>query len=130
MTFFPLKGNTLWDNIGAKRERKQLGRGIGSGKGKTSGRGHKGFYARRGKRLNRAFQGGQSSLNRRLPKRGRSWNRFNTAEPLEVVSLFNLTYAAKKGRIDFTKPVTIKDMYKAGLMKKCEFGVRIISRGA
>ena len=49
---------------------------------------------------------------------------------MEVVSLFNLTYAAKKGRINLKKPVSIKQMYNAGLMKKCDHGVRLIGRGS
>jgi large subunit ribosomal protein L15 len=58
MKLMPFTTNYLWDNPGARRIKKQLGRGPGSGKGKTSGRGHKGTYARSGGSINRGFEGG------------------------------------------------------------------------
>ena len=70
-----MKLNTIKDNDGATQARMRVGRGIGSGKGKQSGRGGKGQTARSGVRI-KGFEGGQMPLHRRLPKRG-----FNPAEP-------------------------------------------------
>ena len=79
-TFLNFTANNIWDNPGARRVPKKLGRGQGSGKGKTSGRGHKGTYARSGGQINRGFEGGQSTMSKRFPKRGFRSNRFNTME--------------------------------------------------
>ncbi len=62
--------STLKPPVGARRKRKRVGRGPGSGTGKTSGRGHKGQKARSGGSIRRGFEGGQMPLQRRLPKRG------------------------------------------------------------
>ena len=69
-TLVPFTINNLWDNPGARRLRKRVGRGPGSGLGKTSGAGHKGMYARAGGTINRGFEGGQSGLHLRFPKFG------------------------------------------------------------
>jgi len=66
----PFNVSNLWDNPGATREKKRIGRGPGSGLGKTSGRGHKGKYARAGGTTNRGFEGGQNPLHIRFPKFG------------------------------------------------------------
>jgi len=83
-----MKLHELAPNPGAKKERKRLGRGIGSGLGKTSGKGHKGQNARAGGGVRPGFEGGQTSLLRRLPKRGFSNEPFRTRyEPINVESL-------------------------------------------
>jgi len=73
----PFTPNNLWDNPGARKVKKRVGRGPGSGLGKTSGKGHKGQYARGGGRIARGFEGGQSNLMRRFPKFGFRKGRFN-----------------------------------------------------
>lgn len=83
-----MKLHELAPNPGAKKERKRLGRGIGSGLGKTSGKGHKGQNARAGGGVRPGFEGGQTSLLRRLPKRGFSNEPFRTRyEPINVEAL-------------------------------------------
>lgn len=88
----PFTVNNLWDNPGARREKKRVGRGPGSGLGKTSGAGHKGQYARAGGTINRGFEGGQSGHHKRFPKIGFSKNRFNTGTHLTQLNLGMLAY--------------------------------------
>ena len=77
LKLLPFTPNTLWDNPGARRFAKRVGRGPGSGLGKTSGKGHKGTYARAGGTIPLGFEGGQNPLHRRFPKFGQQKNRFN-----------------------------------------------------
>jgi len=118
--------NNLWDNPGARRTKKQLGRGPGSGKGKTSGRGHKGTYARAGGKINRGFEGGQAKLSGRLPKRGFRSGRFNTGRALEPVNLGRIAYHIQKGDLDPTKPITMKSLFESGVLSKIRHGVKIL----
>ncbi len=110
--------NTLHDNAGARHRRKVVGRGIGSGHGKTSCRGGKGQTARTGVALN-GFEGGQTPLFRRLPKRG-----FKSLFPLkyEVINTGSLNRLIESGKLDCAQPVTLailKDLnlYKGGKLK-------------
>src|ERR1700677_5175742 len=97
-----MKLNEIRDNPGARLKFKRLGRGIGSGKGKTSGKGVKGQKAREGVALN-GFEGGQLPLYRRLPKRG-FWNPFR--KEYAPVNLGALAKAIEAGKVDATQPIT------------------------
>ena len=82
-TLLPFTPNNLWDNYGARREKVRVGRGPGSGKGKTAAKGHKGQYARTGGTIARGFEGGQADMMRRFPKFGFRKHRFNRDPELE-----------------------------------------------
>jgi large subunit ribosomal protein L15 len=121
-----MKLSELRDNAGSRLKSKRLGRGIGSGKGKTSGKGVKGQKAREGVALN-GFEGGQLPIYRRLPKRG-------------FVNIFRKTYAAVNlgaleaaiaaGRLDPAQPITEDGLRKAGLVRGGKVdGVRLLARG-
>ncbi len=113
--------NELSDRQGARKPRKRVGRGIGSGKGKTSGRGHNGQKSRSGFSL-LGFEGGQMPLYRRLPKRG--FNNPFTKDYAEL-TLGNLEAAVAKGKIDAKKPVTEEVLRASGMVKKGRDGVRL-----
>ena len=117
--------NELSDRRGARKPRKRVGRGIGSGKGKTSGRGHKGQKSRSGFSL-LGFEGGQMPLYRRLPKRG--FNNPFTKNYAEL-TLGNLEAAVAKGKIDAKKPVTEEVLRASGMVKKGRHGVRLLAKG-
>ncbi len=117
--------NEISDNPKARKARKRVGRGIGSGTGKTSGRGHKGQLARSGVSL-LGFEGGQMPLYRRLPKRGfTNIFRKNYAE----INLDRLQRAVDAGKIDATKPVTEEALRQAGLVNGRYDGVRLLAKG-
>ena len=120
-----VKLNELRDNKGARPTSKRLGRGIGSGKGKTSGKGVKGQKAREGVSLN-GFEGGQLPIYRRLPKRGFK-NIFRKV--YAPVNLGALDAAIAAGKIDAGQPVTEEVLRKAGLVSGKVDGVRILGRG-
>lgn len=117
--------NELGDHPGARRTRKRIGRGMGSGKGKTCGRGHKGQKSRSGVSL-LGFEGGQMPLYRRLPKRGFN-NRFT--KDFAELSIGNLERAVAKGKIDAKKPITEEVLRASGLVKKSRDGVRLLATG-
>lgn len=117
--------NELRDRRGARKARKRVGRGLGSGKGGTSGRGHKGQKSRSGVSL-LGFEGGQMPLYRRLPKRG--FNNPFTKDYAEL-TLGNLERAAIKGIIDAKKPVTEDVLRASGLVRKSRHGVRLLASG-
>ncbi|MGE5501643.1 MAG: 50S ribosomal protein L15 [Ignavibacteriales bacterium] len=119
------KLNDLRDNPGSRYKAKRLGRGIGSGKGKTCGRGVKGQTARTGVSIN-GFEGGQMPIYRRLPKRG--FNKPNALEFVEV-NLGRLQAAVDAGRIDAAKPVDTAALQAAGLVGNPRDGVRLLARG-
>jgi len=121
-----MKLNDLRDNVGARKKRMTVGRGIGSGKGKTCGRGVKGQKARTGVSI-RGFEGGQMPLIRRLPKRGFK-NLF--AKDFSAVNLGRLQQAIDAGRIDAKKPITSESLIESGIAAKARDGVRIIGKGA
>lgn len=120
-----MKLNELRDNEGATPSKKRVGRGIGSGLGKTGGRGVKGQKSRSGVAIN-GFEGGQMPLYRRLPKRGFK-NIF--AESYSVVSLERIQTAIDAGKLDAKEVVTADVLVKAGVVRRVKDGVRILSGG-
>ena len=120
-----MKLNEVRDNDGATKNRKRVGRGIGSGTGKTSGSGHKGQKARSGVSIN-GFEGGQMPIHRRLPKRGfTNIFRKNYVE----VNLGRLQAAIDSGKLDAGKPVDAAALVGAGVISKARDGVRILAKG-
>ncbi len=120
-----MKLNELAPSPGSRKARKRIGRGIGSGTGKTSGRGHKGQRARAGS-ATRTFEGGQMPIYRRLPKRGFK-NPFRKV--YAPVNLDRLQAAIDAGRIDPARPVDLLTLRAAGLISKRLDGVRLLARG-
>lgn len=120
-----MKLNELRDNAGARLKSKRLGRGIGSGKGKTGGRGVKGQKARTGVSIN-GFEGGQMPIYRRLPKRGFK-NLFRKV--YAPVNLGALDAAIEAGRIDAGQPITEQALAAAGLVHGRVDGVRLLGNG-
>ena len=120
-----MKLNEVKDNPGATRNAKRIGRGVGSGTGKTSGSGHKGQKARSGVSIN-GFEGGQMPIHRRLPKRG-----FNNIfrKKYAVVNLGRLQDALDAGKLDAKKPMDAAALVGAGLISKARDGVRILAKG-
>ena len=120
-----MKLNELAPNPGSRQARKRVGRGIGSGKGKTAGRGHKGQKARSGA-ATRAFEGGQMPIYRRLPKRGFKNPFRKVYVPL---NLDRLQAAVDAGRLDPAQPVNLQALRAAGLVSKRRDGIRLLARG-
>lgn len=118
--------NNLRDNAGARLKSKRLGRGIGSGKGKTSGKGVKGQKAREGVSLN-GFEGGQLPIYRRLPKRG-FYNHFR--KEYAPVNLGVLDAAIASGKIDGSQPITEAILIASGLAAGDKDGVRLLGVGS
>jgi large subunit ribosomal protein L15 len=120
-----MKLNGISDNPGSSKERMRVGRGIGSGKGKTAGRGVKGQKARTGVAI-KGFEGGQMPLHRRLPKRG-FWNPFST--DYNEVNLGRIQQAVEAGKLDVSTPVTLDSLMAAGVVTKARDGVKILGQG-
>jgi large subunit ribosomal protein L15 len=120
-----MKLNDLRDNEGATHSRKRLGRGIGSGSGKTAGRGVKGQKARSGVAVN-GFEGGQMPLYRRLPKRGFK-NIFG--KDFNVVSLRRVQQAVDASKLDASATIDAEALIKAGVIRRARDGVRLLSDG-
>jgi large subunit ribosomal protein L15 len=120
-----MKLNELAPNPGSRHARKRLGRGTGSGTGKTAGRGHKGQGSRSGVAI-RAFEGGQMPIYRRLPKRGFK-NPFRKV--FVPLNLDRLQAAVDGGRIDPAQPVDLEVLRAAGLVTKRRDGIRLLARG-
>ena len=120
-----MKLNVLSDREGATKSRKRVGRGIGSGLGKTSGRGVKGQSSRSGVAIN-GFEGGQMPVYRRLPKRGFK-NIF--AKDLNIVSLARVQQAIDAKKLDAKKPVTAEALVEAGVLRRVRDGVRVLGDG-
>ncbi|MDR6758400.1 large subunit ribosomal protein L15 [Mycoplana sp. BE70] len=120
-----MKLNEIKDNEGATQNRKRVGRGIGSGSGKTGGRGVKGQKSRSGVSIN-GFEGGQMPIYRRLPKRG-----FNNifASEFVVVSLDRLQKAIDAGKLDPKATVDAAALKAAGVIRRAKDGVRILADG-
>jgi len=120
-----MKLNQISDNAGAHKKRVRIGRGIGSGVGKTGGRGGKGQTARSGVRI-KGFEGGQMPLHRRLPKRG-----FNKPFPLKLneVNLDRVQQAIDAKKLDIAGTVDVDALIKAGLLRRAKDGVRLLGRG-
>ncbi|MGV2981373.1 50S ribosomal protein L15 [Camelimonas sp. ID_303_24] len=120
-----MKLTDIRDNPGATKERMRVGRGIGSGKGKTGGRGVKGQKSRAGVAI-KGFEGGQMPVHRRLPKRG-----FNNIfrKDYNEVNLGRLQVAIDAGKLDASAPVTVDVLVAAGVCAKARDGVRILGVG-
>jgi large subunit ribosomal protein L15 len=121
-----MKLHELSDNAGARKNRMRIGRGIGSGKGKTGGRGGKGQTARSGVRI-KGFEGGQMPLHRRLPKRGFRNTAF--AQKFNEVNLDRLQAAIDAGRLDPKAAINSDALIKAGVMRRAKNGVRLLGTG-
>jgi len=120
-----MKLNQISDNPGATKDRMRVGRGIGSGKGKTAGRGVKGQKARTGVAI-KGFEGGQMPLHRRLPKRG-----FNNlyAQDLNEVNLGRIQEAVDAGKLDKAATVTVESLVAAGIIARPRDGVKLLGVG-
>jgi len=120
-----MKLSEIADNTGSRKKRMRVGRGIGSGKGKTSGRGGKGQTARSGVRI-KGFEGGQMPLHRRLPKRG-----FNNVFRLEFaeINLDRLQQAIDAKLLDADAVINAESLVKSRVLKSSKDGVRLLGRG-
>ena len=120
-----MKLNELTDNSGARKNRKRVGRGPGSGTGKTAGRGMKGQKSRSGVAI-KGFEGGQMPLYRRLPKRG-----FNNIFRKQFVELGTgrLQAAIDAKKVDAKKEITAKNLVEAGVLRRTKDGVRLLVNG-
>lgn len=120
-----MKLNEIRDNPGARRSKMRICRGIGSGKGKTGGRGGKGQTARTGVAIN-GFEGGQMPIYRRLPKRGFT-NIF--AKQFVEVNLGQLQVAIDAGKLDAKENITAEALVEAGLVRRVKDGIRLLGKG-
>ena len=120
-----MKLSDIADNAGSRKKRMRVGRGIGSGKGKQSGRGGKGQTARSGVRI-KGFEGGQMPLHRRLPKRG-----FNNIFRLDFaeINLDRLQEAVTAKLVDASAVVTAETLVKTGVIRRVKDGLRLLGRG-
>jgi len=117
--------NQLSDNYGARSSKKRVGRGIGSGLGKTAGKGHKGQKARSGVAIN-GFEGGQMPLYQRLPKRGfKSLNKV----AYEVVNVGHLHAAIENKTINAAAPITKEVLKEAGIIRAVDARVKLLAKG-
>jgi large subunit ribosomal protein L15 len=120
-----MKLSELAERPGARKKRMRVGRGIGSGKGKTGGRGVKGQKSRSGVAVN-GFEGGQMALYRRLPKRGFK-NLFGT--DFNIVSVARIQAAVDAKKLDPKETVTVESLIKAGVVRRPKDGVRLLGDG-
>ena len=118
--------NELRDNSGARKGRMRVGRGIGSGKGKTAGRGHKGAKSRSGYVV-KGFEGGQMPIHMRLPKRG---FRSLFGKEYGVLNIGRLQKAIEAGTVDTSKPIDEAVLVAAGVVRAEKDGVRLLAKGA
>jgi len=121
-----MKLNEIRDNPGAHYRAKRVGRGIGSGKGKTAARGGKGQTARSGVALN-GFEGGQTPLHRRLPKRG--FNNKIFQKDLKVVNLGRLQAALDDGKLKSEETFDEAALVASGILRRSGDGVRLLAKG-
>ena len=120
-----MKLNEIKDNLGSTKSRKRVGRGIGSGTGKTSGKGHKGQKSRSGVSI-KGFEGGQMPIHRRLPKRGfTNINRINYTE----LNLNNIQKLIDAKKIDPKKIISYKTLLNLGLVKSKKAKVKLLGKG-
>ncbi len=121
-----MKLNALMDNFGARSDAKRVGRGIGSGMGKTSGRGNKGQKARSGSRKQATFQGGQMPILRRFPKFG-----FNNpfAKEYATINLGDIEKFIASGKIDASAPITIDTLMTAKIINRAKDGLKVLAKG-
>src|SRR5215210_9059805 len=116
-----MKLNEIAPKHGSRKKRFRIGRGIGSGTGKTGGRGGKGQTARSGVRI-KGFEGGQMPLHRRLPKRG--FNNTSFARKLNEVNIGRVQAAINAGKLDTGITVDVEALVKAGILRRAKAGVR------
>tara|TARA_E500000081_G_scaffold7870_1_gene9263 strand:- start:945 stop:1457 length:513 start_codon:yes stop_codon:yes gene_type:complete len=118
--------NEISDNPYSKHNKKRVGRGIGSGKGKTSGKGHKGQKARSGVAI-KGFEGGQMPLHRRLPKHG-----FNNIfrKQYTIIGLDDLQKAIDEGKIDNKKIINAKVLKDNGVINRIKDGIKLLGNGS
>ena len=121
-----MKLNEIRDNPGAHYRAKRIGRGIGSGKGKTAARGGKGQTARSGVALN-GFEGGQTPLHRRLPKRG--FNNTMFRKDFKVVNLGRLQAALDDGKLKSEQTLDGSALVACGLLRRLGDGIRLLAKG-
>ena len=121
-----MKLNALMDNFGARQNATRVGRGIGSGSGKTAGRGHKGQKARSGSRKQATFQGGQMPILRRFPKFG-----FNNpfAKEYVTINLGDIEKFIASGKIDASAPITIDTLMAAKIINRKMDGLKVLASG-
>ena len=120
-----MKLNEIKDNLRSTKSRKRIGRGIGSGKGKTSGKGHKGQKSRSGVSI-KGFEGGQMPIHRRLPKRGfTNINRINYTE----LNLNNIQKLIDGKKIDPKKIISYKTLLDLGLVKSKKAKIKLLGKG-
>ena len=120
-----MKLNEIKDNLGSTKSRKRIGRGIGSGKGKTSGKGHKGQKSRSGVSI-KGFEGGQMPIHRRLPKRGfTNINRVNYTE----LNLDTIQKLIEIKKIDSKKIISYKTLSDLGLVKSKKPRIKLLGKG-
>ncbi len=120
-----MKLNDIADKAGSRKARMRVGRGIGSGKGKTAGRGGKGQTARSGVAI-KGFEGGQMPIHRRLPKRG-----FNNIFRLDFaeINLDRLQDAIDAKLVDIKETITVESLVKAKVVRRPKAGMRLLGRG-
>lgn len=121
-----MKLNALMDNFGARKDTKRVGRGMGSGYGKTAGRGHKGQKARAGSRKQATFQGGQMPIMRRFPKFG-----FNNpfAKNYTTINLGDIEKFIETGKIDAKAPITMESLMTAKVINRENSGLKVLAKG-
>ena len=117
--------NEISDNQGATKDRKRVGRGAGSGTGKTSGRGHKGQKSRAGATIN-GFEGGQMPIYRRLPKRGFK-NPFR--RQYRIVNIDDIQKAVDTGKVKSGAELDAQSLQDVGIVGKGKSGIRVLGRG-
>lgn len=120
-----MKLNELSDNPGARHRSKRLGRGIGSGKGKTAGHGVKGQKSRSGVAI-KGFEGGQMPIYRRVPKRG--FTNIHRRDYQEI-NLDGLQQALDDGKLDAGKTIDAAALVEAGVVRRARDGIRLLGRG-
>ena len=120
-----MKLSDIADNAGSRKKRMRVGRGIGSGKGKTAGRGGMGQTASSGVRI-KGFEGGQMPLHRRLPKRG--FNNIFRVEFAEI-NLDRVQQAVDSKLIDVKETVNAESLVKSGVVRRAKGGIRLLGRG-
>ncbi|MDG4544086.1 MAG: 50S ribosomal protein L15 [Rickettsiales bacterium] len=120
-----IKLNEINNESAPKKNRKRVGRGIGSGKGKTCGRGHKGQKSRTGVSIN-GFEGGQMPIYRRVPKRG--FNNIHRVE-YQVINVGELQKFVESKKISAAKTVTKQSLYEAGILKTLSAPFKVLAKG-
>ena len=120
-----MKLNEIKDNLGSTKSRKRIGRGIGSGTGKTSGKGHKGQKSRSGVSI-KGFEGGQMPIHRRLPKRG--FTNINKVYYTEL-NLDKIQKLIDGKKIDPKKTISYKTLLDLGLVKSKKAKIKLLGKG-